>query len=227
MKGEVFLIKLCVFDMDGTIFDSLKDLATAMNHALAHNNLPTHSDLEKFKYFVGDGQLTYVKRAIGEPLNKDEKIVNSVQDSYAKYYNQHFAVYSKPYDGIIEMLEYLVNDGCKVAVFTNKPTSFAKQLTDLVFPTIKFEYVLGPSEEYPKKPDIKGLEMMLNTLNVKKEECLYFGDTNTDMITANKAGVISVGVTWGFRSKEELIENKAMYIIDHPSQAIELYNKYK
>jgi phosphoglycolate phosphatase len=135
-------------------------------------------------------------------------------------------VYSKPYAGIIDLLTFLNDKGCKIAVLTNKLTQFAKQITDQVFPTIKFEYVLGPSAEYPKKPDIKGLMMMLKTLNVKEDECLYFGDTNTDMITANNAHVISVGVTWGFRSKDELINNKAQFIIDHPDEAIKLYNKF-
>jgi phosphoglycolate phosphatase len=212
--------------MDGTILDSLEDIKTAMNHALKENNLPIHESLDKFREFTGDGQLTFVKRSIGEPLNKDEDLVNKVQKDYADYYHAHYDVYSKPYDGIIDLLNYLQDKGCKIAVLTNKPTPLARKIADNVFKGIKFEYVLGPSEEHPKKPNPSALLMMLDEFAVKPDECLYFGDTNTDMQTANNANVIAVGVTWGFRTREELVVNGAKHIITHPSQAIKLFESY-
>lgn len=216
------MIKLCVFDMDGTILDSLEDLQKAMNHALSTNNLPTIDSLEKIKEITGDGQVVFVKKAIGEPLNANDELVNKVLKDYVDYYDSHYAVYSKPYDGVLDLLHYLQDNKIKIAVITNKATHFAKTIADKLFNGISFEYIIGPSEEYPRKPDPKALLMILNELNVNKEECLYFGDTNTDMLTAKNAGVTAIGVTWGFRDRSELVENGAKHIITHPNQVIGL-----
>lgn len=215
------MIKGCIFDLDGTLLDTVESLAYSANRAMAAYGLGPQP-VEKFRYFAGDGQLELIKRCIY--ASGDEKLENyyKVLQEYIKLFEQDCIYNVKPYDGICELITELKNRGIKVAVLTNKQHNNAVYVLNSVFGENYFDMILGQDDSHEKKPSPTGVKLILNKLNLKKDECLYIGDTNTDMKTGANAGLYTVGVTWGFRDREELEKENPDIIIDRPEEILSL-----
>lgn len=203
------MIKVVIFDLDGTLLDTIDDLANACNYALNKYELDTY-EVEKYKVFVGNGAYKLVKRALTHTHDNSEKF-EKVFTAFKEYYNEHMIDMTKPYDGIIELLDEFKSKGLKLAVISNKPHEFTVEIVKKYFGD-RFDIVFGHRKDYPTKPDPISLLEVIETFDVSKRECIYIGDSDVDMITAENAGVSSIGVLWGFRTEEELVGNGAEYI---------------
>ena len=213
--------KLCIFDLDGTLINSLYDLADAMNHALRKHGFPEH-DREKYRFMVGSGISVLADRAMVVPEGTDSEIKASVLEDFNTYYNAHNTDFTIPYDGIPELLDSLGEKGIAYCVLSNKPDKFTRAITEELFPGRKFAFVMGKRDEFPRKPDPTSVNAVMQAAGVTAEECLYIGDSNIDMQTAENAGIESVGVSWGFRPVQELIDSGADHIADKPSDILKL-----
>lgn len=209
------MIKLCVFDLDGTLVNSLDDLAESTNYALRKNGFKTYEH-SKYKYFVGDGIKVLVKRVLGG--NATPETEEAVLADFNLHYNLHYADNTKPYDGCEKMLKKLSEKGINCAVLSNKPDNFVKIIVSKLYPDFKFSWVQGKAEGFPKKPDPTALKFILKSLKTDLEDTLYIGDSNVDIFTGKNAGVKTCGVTWGFRDRDELEAAVADYIIDKPEE---------
>ncbi len=206
--------KAVIFDLDGTLLDSLEDLACSTNLALQRFGFPSH-EIEKYKYFVGDGVYTLLSRTI-PPESGDKAILQACVAAMKEEYGKRWDHKTRPYGGISELLEKLDEKCLKKAVLSNKPQEFTKLIIEKFFVANSFQSVLGERKEIPKKPDPIGALETARILEVKPAECLYLGDTDVDMLTAKRAGMFGIGVLWGFREKDELLANGAQALIEHP-----------
>ncbi len=208
--------KAILFDLDGTLLDTLDDLADSMNAVLQKHGHPTHQP-DAYKTFVGDGVENLVRQAVaGGKI--DEQTVEEFVVEMREEYRRRWYVKTKPYGGVCDMLSVLAARGVKLSVLSNKPDEFTKLCVGRFLGEYPFEMIVGVSQSVVPKPDPGGANRISRELNIPAEQFLYLGDTNTDMQTANAAGMYPVGALWGFRSAEELIENGAKTIIDHPSK---------
>ena len=211
---------LVIFDLDGTLLDTIGDLAVACNAVLALRGLPQHS-YEEYCHFVGNGIMRLVARALPEE-HRTPYTVAAVRADFVKYYTEHIDAYTKPYDRIPELVAGLVRRGVRIAVASNKFQAGTEKLVRLFFPDVPFAAVFGQREGVPLKPDPAVVEEILSLTGAAKERVLYVGDSGVDMQTAAAAGVRSVGVTWGFRDREELVESGAAHIVDKPAEILDL-----
>jgi phosphoglycolate phosphatase len=210
--------KLIIFDLDGTLLDTVADLACSVNHALALYGFPTH-EVEAYKHFVGNGVNKLLERALPESAKTPENIAR-IKDEFRAYYDVHNTERTKPYEGIRELLHALQNKGIMIAVASNKYHSATESLIARLFPEINFAAVFGQREGMPPKPDPTIVFDILNITGVGADETLYVGDSGVDMMTANNSGCRSVGVVWGFRPREELINAGACHIAETPNQIL-------
>ncbi len=210
--------KLVIFDLDGTLLNTIADLAEATNQALAHYGFPTH-DTEAYRFFVGNGINKLFERALPEDHRTAEDIAR-IRALFLPYYDAHNADLSRPYSGIPEVLAALQAQGIRLAVASNKYQSATAKLVAHYFPTIRFTEVLGQREGIPVKPDPTIVHDILRQADVQPEEVLYVGDSGVDMQTAHAAGVTAVGVTWGFRPYEELAAHQPAFIIDEAEELL-------
>ncbi len=209
-----------IFDLDGTLLDTLEDIADSMNRVFADRGLPTHP-VEDYRYFVGSGAEELAWRALPEEQRNREMIaelVNGFQTSYRSTWN----VKTRPYPGIERMLERLREEKIPTAVFSNKPQEFTVLGVKEYFPGHPFAAVLGQREGVPLKPDPAGAAKIGKTLGLDPRDILFLGDTGVDMETARGAGNFPVGVSWGFRPVAELREHGAEVIIDRPEEIFDL-----
>ncbi|MBD5116091.1 MAG: HAD family hydrolase [Ruminococcaceae bacterium] len=202
------MYKYAIFDLDGTLLNTLEDLADAGNYALKTVGLPTH-ETEKYKYFVGNGIPVLIKRIC--PDDSDERTRKEVHKYFSEYYEAHCVDKTRPYDGIADMLSELKKTGIGTGVVTNKDHSFSLKLIKDFFGD-NIEIVCGRKDGFPKKPDPYSVNYVTERFNADKRDVLYVGDSNVDMETAKNAGVDSCGVLWGFRTEKELIDSGAKYI---------------
>lgn len=212
--------KLAIFDLDGTLLNTIGDLAEAANHMLALRDLPQH-DYPTYCTFVGNGIMRLVERALPEELRTTEYVAAARRD-FLDYYIEHIDQKTVPYGGITELLSALQARGIRLAVASNKFQAGTEKLIRAYFPEIDFEVVFGQRPDVPLKPDPAVVEEILTLTGVACEEVLYVGDSGVDMLTAHAAGVRSVGVTWGFRSREELVECAAEHIVEHAEEILSL-----
>lgn len=212
------MIKLCVFDLDGTLVNSLSDLAAAMNYALNQQNFPSH-DPEKYRLMVGSGVAVLADRAMNTP-NPDPAVKQKLLQDFSDYYTAHCLDFTRPYEGIPALLEQLAQQGVLTAVNSNKPDRFARYIVTTLFPDADFASVVGKREEFERKPAPDGVWEILRQTGVSKEECLFIGDSNVDAYTARNAGVPFCGVSWGFRSCEELQKAGAKTIAQTPDDIL-------
>lgn len=207
--------RAAIFDMDGTLIDSLEDLADAVNEMLAHYNFPPHP-LEKYRYFVGNGARKLIERTVPKERATDKNFVDEALKYYDGCYQRRLTVKTKPYDGIIEMLQRLKAKNIPLGVVTNKQDQCAQIISEKLFQSGTFDYVIGDREGLPRKPDPAKALKIAAQFNVQPSAVAYFGDTSVDMQTAVNAGFLPIGVTWGFRPESELVESGARLIIHHP-----------
>ena len=200
--------KLVIFDLDGTLLNTIADLAHSTNYALNKLGYP-----EKYNFMVGNGIDKLFERALPEEEKSKENVLR-VRKEFVPYYDIHNADDSRPYPGIPELLSYLQDAGVQIAVASNKYQAATQKLVDHYFPEIHFTAVLGQREGVKVKPDPIIVSDILEIAKVAKEEALYVGDSGVDMQTAANAGVTACGVTWGFRPRTELEEFNPSYIAD-------------
>ncbi len=210
--------QIAIFDLDGTLLDTIGDLAACCDEVLARHGLPQHT-YEKYRSFVGNGILRLVERAIPEELRTPERVA-AVRADFVAYYTDHIDRYTRPYDGIVELLGALHERGVALAVASNKFQAGTEKLIARFFGEFPFCVVLGQRAGVPLKPDPQVVREILDTTGYAPEEALYIGDSGVDMTTARGAGVRSVGATWGFRAREELVEAGADFLADHPSEVL-------
>ena len=219
------MIKLAIFDLDGTLLNTIADLATSTNYALLQLGYPTH-EMEQYKFMVGNGINKLFERALPEGEKREENI-SKMRELFVKYYSEHLMDKSKPYDGIIETLKTLKSKGIQLAVATNKYQQGAETLIKHFFNEFNFNPILGQREGYPTKPNPLIIDEILKVHPVDKAEVLYLGDSNVDMQTAKNARVIGCGVSWGFRPVEELEAYNPNHIAHHPTEIIEIVESYQ
>ncbi|WP_163400780.1 HAD family hydrolase [Flavobacterium fluviatile] len=208
-----------IFDLDGTLVNSLEDIADAMNKVLMDLNYPTHS-YDVFQYFIGSGLRNTVTKALPESNNTDEQIEICLE-RMVKGYSEACTLKTKPYEGIIELLDNLVSRNIRIAIFSNKADELTKKIASEIFPK-HFDMAIGLSTEALKKPNpFKALEIS-KKWNLKPEEVMFVGDSDIDMQTAVNANMFPVGVTWGYRSEEELKASGAKLVVNTASELIEI-----
>jgi phosphoglycolate phosphatase len=195
------MTRFCVFDLDGTLVDSLADLAAATNKALARHGLPQHP-VQSYRRFVGDGVVQLLRRAA--PQGSTDVLLKELHEEFDDYYGAHCFDQTRPYQGCGELLRRLAEAGVRTAVLSNKPDAFACKIVQRLFPDAAFFSVCGSRAGVPKKPDPAALNRMILQAGVPKEQCLYVGDSDVDVMTAHNAGVRCCGALWGFRGREEL-----------------------
>jgi len=209
-----------VFDLDGTLLDTLEDLADSMNAVLAGRGMPTHP-VEAYKTFVGDGMPNLVYRAA--PASREDPALHAELLAAAKAeYGRRWANKTRPYDGVGELLDGLSARDCKTAVLSNKPQEFADLCVAKLLADWRFDAVQGVGDHTPPKPDPTGARRVCEALGVRPDQCLYLGDTNTDMRTAVGVGMYPVGAVWGFRTAEELRQTGAKTLAEHPTDVLAL-----
>ncbi len=214
----IVMKRLCVFDLDGTLVNSLGDLADSANFALEKRGFPTHPR-ELYRYFVGGGIPKLIRRIL--PQGTSEEEIREVHDLFAREYEIRCLDTTAPYPGILDLLEELEKREVGAAVFSNKDHGFAARIVEALFPGQRFAFVQGMGQGMPKKPDPAGMLPHLADLGISPGECLYLGDSGVDMRTANNAGCLAIGVLWGFREREELLENGAAQLICWPLEALD------
>lgn len=210
--------KSIIFDLDGTLINSLNDIALSMNQVLKSNRFNEHP-IEKYNYFVGDGALILVKNAL--PKNSDDKLVNKLLKEFITIYDNKIHNNTKPYDGIYELLDKLEIENIKKGVLSNKPHKFTLQYVNSLFSKYNFQEVHGQKDQVPKKPDPTMALNINKIFGTSLKNSFFVGDTSTDMKTAKNAGMIAIGVAWGFRPIEELIEFGADFIAHTPMDIYE------
>ncbi len=218
------MIKAVLFDLDGTLVNSLKDLAVSTNFALKKFGFPVH-ETEKYKYFVGDGMLKLIERVLPEN-NREEDTVKKVFEVFWNHYAEHYLDNTLAYDGIHNLIDDFKNKGLKVAVISNKADQMAKIVTDKIFGDI-FDFVTGKREGYPTKPDPTLTLEVIKELGVEPNECVFVGDSGMDMATAKNSGCVAFGVLWGFRTADELLKNGADYLLQSPNEILKTVEEIK
>ena len=204
--------KLVIFDLDGTLLNTIADLAQSTNHALSVLGYPTHEE-SAYNFMVGNGINKLFERALPEGEKSEENVLR-VRKEFIPYYDAHNADKSRPYPGIPELLEQLQSQGLQIAVASNKYQAATQKLIAHYFPKINFVAVFGQREGVNVKPDPTIVFDILKLADVRKEDVLYVGDSGVDMQTAANANVTACGVTWGFRPRTELEKFNPAYIVD-------------
>lgn len=212
------MTKLCVFDLDGTLTDTLDNLAYVTNNALNKCGIDSCPS-EMFKYFAGDGVKMLIKRAM-EYQHADMALYDECLATYLQMFKTECAYLVKPYDEIVELVHALKEKGIILAVYSNKPHDMAVYVVEEVFGKGTFDNIIGERQNHEVKPSPEGVIETMQKFNIASDEVLYIGDTNTDVKTGKNAGVFTIGVTWGFRTKEELLAEGADAIVDKPLQVL-------
>lgn len=202
--------KLFIFDLDGTLVNTLSDLNSSVNYALEKFSLLPITENE-CKSFVGNGTRLLIERAM---KGEKSELTEEVHSVFSEHYREHFLDSSKPYENIPEVIKALKDRGAKLCVFSNKPDAFTKSIIGTLFGEDTFDLVLGARDDFPKKPDPTVENMIVSEFGFEKDECIHVGDSDTDVITAHNAGVKCLGCIWGFRTKEDLLAADCDYIID-------------
>lgn len=211
--------KLVIFDLDGTLLNTIADLAAATNQALRHFGYPTH-ETEAYRFFVGNGINKLFERALPDGERTEENILK-IRSRFVPYYDEHNADLSRPYPGIPELLSTLQQQEIRMAVASNKYQAATRKLISHYFPEINFVEVLGQREGIPAKPDPSIVYDIMRKAGVKNEEVLYVGDSNVDMQTAHHAGVTAIGVAWGFRPRTELEALYPAHILEKAEELLQ------
>jgi phosphoglycolate phosphatase len=209
-----------IFDLDGTLLDTIEDLADSMNAALQEEGHAVHA-IDAYRYFVGDGIENLVRRALPESARNEES-VNRGKAAMETEYNKRWNAKSRPYTGVPELLDELTQRQIPIAILSNKPEPFTLLAINELLSPWTFFPIRGARPDTPRKPDPTGALVVAEELGVEPAKCLYLGDTDTDMKTAVGAGMYALGATWGFRLGEELLRTGAQTLLDEPMELLEL-----
>lgn len=212
--------KAVIFDLDGTLVDSLADLSDSVNLMLESYGFPTH-EMEKYRYFVGNGSKKLMERTLPRDKAASAEFVEEALVKYKAIYKERLLEKTRPYNGVRELLAELKSRGIPLAVCTNKHNDAALTIVKILFAPGTFEEVLGDRPGFPKKPNPATPLEIASHLGVKPDEVAYLGDTSVDMETAVHAGFLPVGVLWGFRPEEELVKNGAKVLLKAPLELLE------
>jgi len=211
-------IQATIFELDGTLVDTLEDITRCVNRSLKRMGEPLRSQ-DEVRTMVGDGVKTLCQRALTKAL--PERISEMVMH-VRHYYSENPIETAAPYEGIIDLLEKLHSMGIRMSVLSNKPHNLTQSIICRMFNKKLFDQVLGQREGFPMKPDPRGALWIAKELNLSTSDLLYIGDSEIDMQTGLAAGVQTIGVTWGFRSADELRSAKASYVANHPREILEV-----
>ena len=212
--------KAILFDLDGTLLNTLDDLADAVNRVLMAKGFPTHR-LDAYRYFVGNGSLMLVTRALPEN-HRDDQMVHSCLEAFLRDYGQNWMIKTKPYEGVPAMLDVLTERGLKLAILSNKKDDVTKKTVNELLSRWTFDAVIGQRDEVPAKPDPAAALEIVERFHVAAGEFIYLGDTDVDMETAVAAGMFPVGALWGFRTSEELLVGGARALISRPMDLLDV-----
>lgn len=215
-----YIMSLVIFDLDGTLLNTISDLGEAANYALRASGYPEHT-LSSYPLYVGNGITKLIERVLPEE-SRDPENVMRIRKLFMQYYDEHLWTHTQPYPGIPEMLKALHDQGTHIAVASNKYQEATGRLIEHFFGDMQWSAVEGQKEGYPLKPDPSVVFEILGKVPTPKSEVLYVGDSGVDMETARRACVASCGVTWGFRPAKELREYYAQFIVNRPSEILEL-----
>jgi phosphoglycolate phosphatase len=211
---------LVIFDLDGTLLDTVADLATSTNYALRLCGFPVHES-NAYHYFVGNGINKLFERVLPEGEKTQENIFK-IRQYFLEHYGIHNTDLTKPYPGMVDLLLSLQNAGIKLAVASNKYQKGTEKLIHHFFHEINFVALFGQRENVPTKPDPTIVYDILEIAKTEKENAIYIGDSGVDMLTAKNSGIEAAGVTWGFRPRTELEEYSPKYIVDNPSEILSI-----
>ncbi|HEV2296628.1 MAG TPA: HAD family hydrolase [Tepidisphaeraceae bacterium] len=209
-----------LFDLDGTLLDTLRDIGEACNRVLIERGFPPHP-IESYRYLVGDGARVLLSRALPEG-SRDDATIDACLADYTAEYARGWNVHTQPYAGIGDLLDALVERGLKLAVLSNKAHPFTVQCVETFLARWQFHAVRGQTNQFPRKPDPASALDVARQLCIAPQWICYVGDTGTDMQTATAAGMVAVGVLWGFRDRKELLANGAKHIIAYPRELLPL-----
>ncbi len=212
------MLKAIIFDMDGTILNTIDDITTSVNYALKSHGFPQR-DVSDIKLAVGNGAKALIARVLENGY--ENPYFDMVYETYQNHYDEHRMDKTAPYSGILPLLRQLKLDGYRLAVVSNKHDYLVKSLNDQLFEGL-FEFAVGETAQRPLKPEPDVLFDVLYMLGITVEEAIFIGDSNVDIITAKNAKMTSVGVTWGFRGFDELHREGADYIIEKPSELLKI-----
>ena len=218
-------IKLAIFDLDGTAADTLENLAFCANSVTASYGLPP-VEKDRFRYFVGDGSRVQMQRLLTHlgcyRGSEDDAFLEEVFGKYLEFLSVHCAEKVVVYPGMKETVKALKDMGIPSVIFSNKPHKQACKVVESVYPEGTFIKVLGQRDDMPRKPDPAGALLLAGEQHADPSQCIYIGDTNTDMLTGKAAGMLTVGVLWGFRDREELEKAGADIIISAPAEILSI-----
>ncbi len=215
---------VCIFDLDGTLIDTLDSLLLSVNLTLDELKL-SNITREQCRDFVGNGARFLIKKSISSVFPAcDDDLVNHGLEIYSRIFREYCMYKVDPYYGIREVLESLKKQGLRLAVLSNKPDERTVEIVENLFGTDFFEYVQGQKEGVPRKPDPKSVDYVRSKLSVDREDCIYIGDSEVDMETGIHAGVTTIGVSWGFRDRYILEESGVEIIVDSPEKLLEQIN---
>lgn len=217
------MIKAFIFDLDGTIVDSVGAIAACANDCLMEKGLKPHP-VNAYMQFAGDGQYELIKRALRAAGDENLSYYEEVMARYVEWFKDRCHIGCTAYEGITDMLKELKAEGIKLAVLSNKAHKNSVKVVEHVFGEGFFDYIQGQMDNINRKPAPDGAYIVMKELGVKASECIYVGDTSVDMQTGKAAGVFTVGVTWGFRDRAELVENHADGIVDKPEELLQYMN---
>ncbi len=206
--------KAILFDMDGTLLDTLTDLGLSSNRMLEARNLPVHP-LDSYRYFVGEGARNLVTLVLPKE-SRDENTINECMHEFLEIYNSNWNENSRPYPGVTDMLDYLQQRNYRLTILSNKPQDFTEMCTREYLSRWQFEEVWGKREEFELKPSPDGALKIAENMGLDPTDFFYLGDTRIDMETATRANMFPAGVLWGFRSREELLESGARVLLEKP-----------
>ncbi len=212
-------MKACIFDLDGTLTDTLKSIVYSVNKSLEEMNLSAVSD-KQCKSFVGNGARYLMEHALDAAGDKGASRIDEAMEVYGRIFGANCTYHVTPYDGIPELLKTLKERGIKLAVLSNKPHGQTVDVVQTIFGTEVFDQIQGQTDSIPRKPDPAGIYHLLGKMGASKNECLYIGDSEVDIATGIAAGVRSIGVEWGFRSRQALADAGAKEIISAPEQIL-------
>jgi len=221
MNRYLMNIKALIFDLDGTLLNTLEDIANTLNATLAHHHFPTHS-LDECRFLVGAGLRELIRKALPSEAAADDNMVDQLLNEFIEMYRTSWNQLTRPYEGIIEMLAAIAERNLPMAILSNKADHFTQQCAEELLPRPLFSVVLGHRDGMAHKPDPAGALFVAAVLGVEPTSVVYVGDSSIDMLTATRAGMYAVGVCWGFRPESELRAHGAQSLIHHPLELVTL-----